>query len=118
MDNLEYTCLRMTSMQATIPHVVDTLSATLQIVVKFWTGVSIPKASVTSDPPGKYLRYLIRSVSTGREREHMVQLFKRSLLGFRQKEEDQDQSNDVQPSVEAEGSCRTHDLQHTGECQR
>ena len=70
------------------------------------------------DPEGQGLGDHVVGMRAGGNTEDVVQLLERALLGLRQEQEDEDQRDDVQRGVEAEGARGRHGQQHPRERQR
>lgn len=77
----------------------------VMLVQRWQRLVSLPHEP-TAEPPWQPGPDLIRGVATGRHREHKVQLLQSTFLRLRYDEEDDAAGQDVERSVETEGSGR------------
>lgn len=68
-----------------------------------------------SEPIRQRLGELVLCVAAGGNGEDVVELFKGALLGLRQEEKDEQEGDNVEAGVEAEGALRLESLQDARE---
>src|ERR1700712_418614 len=84
-------------------------------MVKLWLNFALSHKHPAAEPPGELLASLERRVSASRNTKDVIELFQRSLLGFIEEEENEEECDYVEAGVEAEDAGRCESGEHSWE---